>query len=191
MAEEEVNYEFSETPVVTSLPQQRKSPEDILGIAAEIWNKIKKSNIAATDDEKNDKLLAELQKTYSDFNISFPIVMRWMVQMRKYSSKAFEKYLLKHATTKLDSREEFLKLQAEYLTLLKLEESKHPDMAVIHKYKQNVIDMLLEEDKAFMDMHKQVEEEMEKKRVDDDSDRRKMLIEFIKKRTESEANFTQ
>ena len=129
------NIEFGEAPVEISVNTQQATPAAIGAIAKEIWQRITKSKVAIEDNPGNDRLLEALQAEFADFNKSFPLVLRWMVQMRKFRPKAFKKYLLKHASAKLDSRQAFLELQAEYLVLLYREEHSHPDERHVQQYR--------------------------------------------------------
>jgi hypothetical protein len=102
-----------------------------------------------------------------------------MVQMRKFNSKAFHTYLLKHSSMKLSSREAFLELQAEYLVLLyKAEHSKY-DEGAIRRYRDAIIKQLLEEDRTFQKLHKQVTDDMDKQRAVVDRERRQALVAYL------------
>ena len=173
------NYDFGEVPIKASVSTQRATPAEIVAIANQIWKRVLEANLREDDTAGSDSLLGELQGEFKDFNASFPLVLRWMVQMRKYRAKAFEKYLLKHASAKLDTREAFLELQAEYLVLLYREEHPHPDENFVRRYRESVVQHLLDEDKTFMALQKQVEEDMEKIEAAVDQDRRQRLYEFI------------
>ena len=181
---------YSETPVVPGsaaaasaatggggrgTPAGRATPEAIADIAAQIWRTIGASGVAADDEAGNSALLAKLQEEFKDFGTSFPIVLRWMVQMRVYSKKALLKYLLKHASADLSTRQGFLELQAEYLVLLQREQSAHPNEKQLQQYRASIIKVLLEEDREFMEVSKQVEEEFDRTAVAIDQDRRRKL----------------
>ena len=99
--------------------------------------------------------------------------------MRKFSAKAFEKYLLKHASAKLDTRQSFLELQADYLVLLYREEHRHPNEALVHQYRASIVDHLLEEDKVFSELQKEAEKDLAHSAACMDRDRRQRLYEFI------------
>ena len=122
------NFVFGEVPVsAPPAATRRASPDELVEMAGRIWTKVKNSGIAEEDSKGNDDLLKKLQDEFKDFNESFPVALRWMVQARKFSSQAFRKYLLKHAKTKLDTREAFIRLQGEYLPLLFEDGLIHPD----------------------------------------------------------------
>ena len=175
------NFSFGEAPVEApaSTSAQRASPAELVAIARQIWRRINDSKVSKADNDGNDWLLGKLQVDYKDFSTSFPLVMRWMVQMRKFNAKAFEKYLLKHASVKLDTRQAFLELQADYLTLLYREEHRHPDEKLVRQFRTSIIEALLEEDKTFIDMQKQVEKDLAVQESEVDRDRRKRLYDYL------------
>ena len=174
------HFSFGEAPVEASVASsQRATPAEIVAIARQIWRRVADSKVAKEDNAGNDQLLEAIQADYKDFNTSFPLVLRWMVQMRKFNAKAFEKYLLKHASAKLDTRQAFLELQADYLVLLYREEHRHPDENFVRRYRASIVEQLLEEDKTFLDMQKQVEEDLARHASDVDRDRRQRLYEYL------------
>ena len=181
MANEDAqNFAFGEVPVEASLSSaQRATPAELVALARQIWQRVTSANVANEDNAGNDKLLEKLQAEFSDFSTSFPIVLRWMVQMKKFSAKAFEKYLLKHASAKLNSREAFLELQADYLVLLYREEHKRPDENLVRRYRSSLIEQLLEEAKTFQKLQKQIEEELSRQDDAVSQDRRTRLYEFL------------
>ena len=180
MADPDTNYSFGEVPVEAQVHSaHRATPEELVAMAKKIWGKVGKSGVAKEDDKGNDALLEQLQAEFKDFNTSFPLVLRWMVQMRQFNAEALKKYLLMHASAKLDTREGFLKLQAEYLVLLYRETHRHPDEGFVRRYRESLVRQLLEEDKSFLKMQKQVEDDLAKQAVDYDIDRRQRLYQYL------------
>ena len=173
-------YEFSDIPVQASVSSaQRASPEQLADLAQQIWGEIGKSGVAPQDTRGNDKLLEELQGRHKDFSTSFPVVLRWMVQTRQFHREAFRKYLLKHATLKLNSREEFLRLQAEYLVILHRETHKHVNEAALKAYRDGIVKQLLDEDKQFVQIQKDVDTDEAKKEAERDQERRDALRDYL------------
>ena len=170
--------EFSESIISSNVVSPHSSIEDIITIANNIWNEVKTAKNTNDGKELNDRLVI-LQTKYNDFNSSFPLILRWMVQMRKYNELVFRKYLMKHSTTKLDTRESFLILQAEYLVLMYRHENKKINKTSIQSYREFIIKTLLDEDKEFMEIQEDVEKEMEKTKKENDNARRKKLFEII------------
>ncbi len=180
MANTDSNFVYDEIPVdVKTSSSKRATPEEIVALGEKIWKEIQNSGIAAEDEKGNDSLLETLQEKYKDFSTSFPIIMRFMVQMRKFNKKALLKYLRLHATSKLASEDEFLELQAEYLVLLYRETHPHPNEAYIKEYRRVLIDRLKDESRAFKEISKAVEEDQAKRDAAYDEDRRKRLHAYI------------
>jgi hypothetical protein len=193
MADEPANYVFSESDVIpgrslidTEIQTNRSTPEEIIAIANQIWKKVQSTEAS---EAASDKLLEEIQEEFKDFNTSFPLVVRWMVQLRKYRVKAFKKYLINHvAKADLSTKEKFLELQAEYPVLVAKEENPRRDSNFIREYRASIVKQLLEEDKLFMEMQKKVEEDFEKDAEKYDQERRQKLYSYLlSKRVQSEA----
>jgi hypothetical protein len=175
-------------PVQATTHTGHAAPEDIIAIGKQIWSRVCASGVGAKDDAGNDKLLTRLQNEFKDFNASFPIVMRWMVQMRQFNDKALHKYLLKHGTANLDTREAFLDLQAEYLVLLYREEHPRADRSFINQYRASLVAQLRKEDKEFMDMNATVEAELKDQQAKIDRERREEIyVQLLARRVKAEA----
>jgi len=164
---------------VRTFSSKNASPDELVALANDIWKKITSSGVSPGDEAGSDKLLETLQKEFGDFNASFPLVLRWMVQLRRYQPKAFRKFLLKYAAAKLNSREDFLRLQAEYPVFLYRAENKHPPESAVNKYRELVVKQLLDEDREFLEVQKQVEKELEERQKQFDSERRRELYALL------------
>jgi hypothetical protein len=158
--------------------QPRATSEEILAIARQIWQRVAASGVAADDDRGNDSLLAVLQADFKDFGTTLPLVLRWMVQMRKFSAKALRTYLVKHAAAKLATRREFLELQAEYPVLLYRAEGRRQPSEV-RAYRAAIIESLVAEDAEFLEIQKKAEAELARLAAADDQDRRRRLYDFL------------
>lgn len=177
--DDDTNYVYGEVAGVEpefKTHTERASLEDILAIAKEIWARVNSSGVDVKDDAGNDKLLAEVQKEFKDFTASFPLILRWIVQARKYNYNALRKYLMKHAHTELNSREKLLELQAEYLVFIYREEHPRVSTKLIHEYRRRLVEQLHVEDKQFLEMHKQAEKEVEDFNKAVDAERRKEIL---------------
>lgn len=171
---------FNEVPVTTKVGGGRATPEEIVAIGRRFWQRIQSSGVAAEDDDGNDRLLDSLQKEFKDFTSSFPIIVRWAVQMRKFSSTALDKYLRLHATADLSSREGFLRLQAEYLVILFREDNaRRHDEKAVQAYRTALVKQLLEEDEQFQKLQEEAEKESKAKEQALDAERRRNLYRFV------------
>lgn len=176
------DYVFDDVPVQASAgiaTSQRATPDELVEMASKIWGEVRASGVAADDDPGNEALLKRLQEAHKDFGQSFPLVLRWMVQLRLFSPRALRKYLLKHASARLDTREEFLRLQAEYLVILHKEAHPHADESRVKRYRDGVVEALLREDREFMEITRQVEEDMAKTAAAVSAERRQKIYSAL------------
>jgi hypothetical protein len=158
----------------------RASPEEIVTIGRQIWRRVQDSGVAPGDDAGNDKLLESMQNEFRDFNASFPLVLRWAVQLRKFSASALDKYLRLHATADLSTREGFLRLQAEYLVVLYREDnSRRHDEKAVQAYRAALVKQLLDEDEAFLALQKEAEAEAAAAAAATDAERRQCLHQLV------------
>ncbi len=169
----DTNYAFGECNVEHQ-EQKRATPDELIIMAKKIWSEV---NVKTT--KTNDELLNFIQDKYKDFTTSFPLVIRWMVQMKQFNVEALRKWLLKHGTAQLKTRTDFLELQADYLVLLYRETHSHPDEKFMKNYRASIIEELLKEDKEFIEVQKQIEDEMEKSDEEFNVARRKQLFEYL------------
>jgi hypothetical protein len=172
-------YEFGETDVKASINTPKVSLEEVLQIGDKIFKQIKDSKVDPNNAADSDALLERLQTEHTDFLNSFPVVLRWMVQTRKYSTRAFKKYLMKHSSAKLDSRESFLRLQAEFMVLMFKEEHPRSPTNVINQYRQSIVDSLIEENRVFEEITKKVEEDLKQTKDNATEARRQLLYKYL------------
>ncbi|NBQ43285.1 MAG: hypothetical protein EBU23_12565 [Mycobacteriaceae bacterium] len=180
-----MSYVFEEVrgaPPAGRASAGRATPEEIVAIGRQIWRRVQDSGVAPSDDAGTDKLLDSLQNEFRDFNASFPLVLRWAVQLRKFSATALDKYLRLHATADLSTREGFLRLQAEYLVALYREDNqssgRHDEKAV-QAYRAALVKQLLEEDEAFIALQKEAEAEAAAQAAATDAERRQCLHQLV------------
>jgi hypothetical protein len=180
MSADETQYAFGEVPVSARVSSEASAtPDELVKIANGIWRQIKKSNIDANNEPENDALLERLQTEHKAFATSFPIALRWMVQLRSYKANAFRRYLLKHAAATLKTREDFLRLQAEYLVCLFQENSKnHPSPKQVGEYREGIVKQLLAEDELYREMVEEVDADIQRLSKENDAERRAALYKL-------------
>jgi len=134
--------------------------DDLLKLADTIWNDIK-SDINYNKEEKLSYMTEYYFSKYKDFSYSFPIVIRWMIQLNTYNRKAFKKYLLKFKETKLISRKDFAILQAEYLVLIYKETHSHYKNSDVNTYRDFIVKQLVDEEALHTTVEKEFKQELE------------------------------
>lgn len=172
--EDNANYIFTETEVKPNMNYAKSLPlDDILALGNNIWNEVR-HNPDIKNEKKAEEIYYATYNKYHDFGSSFPLILRWMVQMHKYSEKAFKKFLRKYSTANISSKKDFLILQADYIVYL-YEENKHCDKKHINTYREFIIKQLLEEEEQM----KKIDEELKTEIANLDDEKRKRLYEYI------------
>lgn len=175
----DANYIFTETEVKPNVNYAKSLPlDDLISLGNKIWNEVR-SNPDIKDEKKLEEIYYATYNKYHDFGSSFPLILRWMVQMRRYSEKAFKKFLMKYSTANISSKKDFLILQADYIVYL-YEENKHYDKKHVNVYREFLIKQLLDED----DQMKKIEAELKTELASIDDEKRKRLYDYIKQQTE-------
>jgi len=185
---DDAQFVYDEVPVSAKVHSTgAATPEELVRMAGKIWKEVKAERISLNDHRRLDEQLARLQKEYRDFATSFPVVLRWQVQMRKYNSVAFKRYLVKHASVELKTKEDFLRLQAEYLVHMFREENPHSGNHLVRRYRDNIVKQLLDEDKQFEQVQKQVDLEVAEMDKANDTERRTQLYNLLRQRQKESA----
>lgn len=186
------NVAYGEAPPIRIVETKLKSEQiaEIVKQGAVIYSEVKESKIEPMDHDGNEALLKRLQDSHKDFNTSFPLVLRWMVQIRQFDEKVFTQFLNfykknaggPNAMSVFPTREKFLEVQAEYLVLMY--RATHPRLTgdEIRTYRKNIVDQLMKEDKEFLDTHAEVEKERKALEEEANKRRRAALYEFLRKR---------
>jgi hypothetical protein len=183
---DEATHVYGEAPIVAGVHSARQAtPEQLCELAQLVWKEVTRSGVAPDDDAGNEALLEALHARHEDFGKSFPLVLRWMVHTRQFRAKAFAKFVrvfAKAATGAAGaprSREDFLKLQGEYLVLLWRELNPRAGKAAAAKYREEIVAMLLAEDKAFSDIQEEVDRDFAAQAQAADADRRQRLYAHL------------
>lgn len=156
--------------------QNRATPDELVEIGKQLWDDVRNSGVDPSHEKESEALLARIQEKYKEFTQSFPLVVRWTVQLREFNARALKRYFLKHATASLETRAEFLELQAEYLVLLRQEKSpQRLTTKELAAYRKSVVDALKQEDELFTTTTKQVEEEFERRKQQFADERRQAV----------------
>ena len=134
--------------------------EEISLTAKNIWKKIIEYYLKNKTNEGQIELLSQLQNEYKEFFLSFPLVLRWMVEMKQFKINVFKEYLDKFISTEIGSKTEFLKLQGYYLVMLFKEFNKSASKEDIENYEREINDYLMIEDESFKEMEEEAKEEI-------------------------------
>lgn len=124
--------------------------------------------------------LSHIQKKYPQFAKTFPIVLRYMVQMQKFSSRAFERFIKKMKTKPYRSEEEFCERQADYVKYLFIETSHSHNTEDAKKVWTRTYETLLKEVKAFKQAEEQIKKKLDKTKQINSKERRHELKQLLK-----------
>ena len=190
----------AETPIKASVTETSLSAKEIIESANSIWQEVKASGVLAkisdpsqraANEKKRDELLVMLQRRETDFQSSFPLVLRWMVQIGQYRQSAFHKYLLKYSKAIKDglrNEEEYTKLQAEYLVLLFIELNPRTSLKEQQNYRQHLVDTLLAETKQFTKLQEEADKEIKQiAAASAERNRKQLYALLLAKKVESES----
>ena len=177
--EDNAEYIFTESSVDQSY--EHNLPIDkVIELGSDIYNKVKIGlNKLNNDNTKIDEFYHMIFNEHKYFASSFPIVLRWMVYMNKFSTKAFKKYLIKYSSSNINNKRDFLELQAEYLVFL-FKEEKHYTPQQISSYRNSIINQLLNEEETFLKIQQEIELETKEKEKQKELDNRNNLYNYIK-----------
>lgn len=153
--------------------------EEIAKIAKSIWKKIIEYYLK---NNNSSELLNQLQNEYNEFFLSFPLVLRWMVEMRQFKMKVFKAYLDKFINVEISSKTEFLKLQGDYLVMLFIDLNPAAPKEKIAQYEEDITNYLLLEDETFKDMEEEAKEELKKETEKITKEKKELLYNLILKK---------
>jgi hypothetical protein len=153
--------------------------EEIAKTAKEIWKKIIEYYLK---NSNSSELLNNLQTEYNEFFLSFPLVLRWMAEMKQFKMKVFKTYLDKFINAEINSKTEFLKLQGDYLVMLFVDLNPAASKANIAKYEEDITNYLLLEDETFKDMEEEAKEELKKENEQMTREKKESLYNLILKK---------
>lgn len=151
----------------------------IIAEAEAIAKAVVEAKIDKTEHKKIDELLAKLQTKHRDFNASFPIPMRMIVQKQDFSRDVFVKYLRyyqsvtreesKISLAPFSTKQRFLEVQAEYCVMCAKHANPKYDHKRLQQYRTDTIARLVAEDKKITKIQEQILAE-DKKRKDEAAD---------------------
>lgn len=147
--------------------------KDAMSIWSDFKKRMRSDSIFAELDI--DKQLEYYQKLHHNFTMTFPIVLRYMIQLRKFSKKAFVKYLKKLRANPYKSELEYCERQADYVKYLYIELSDTHNMKEAQAMWQQTYDMLVAEVEIFKKANEKVKKKLEKSNVQNSLEKREEL----------------
>jgi hypothetical protein len=147
-------------------------------VAKNIWKFVIEYNLKNTIFDEI-KLLEELQIEHTQFSLIFPLVLRWMVQMKQFKVHAFKEYLSFFISAEILSRSDFIKVQSEYLVLLFKNLNPTSTKIDIENYREQIISHLMNEDELFKKIEEEAKVELEQQNNNIQTNRRNAIYNAI------------
>jgi hypothetical protein len=126
-----------------------------------------------------EKQLEFYQKNHNNFTMSFPIVLRYMIQLQSYSKKAFVKFVNKLQNNPYRSELEYCERQADYVKYLFMELNSSHNMQEAQKTWQVTYDMLAKEVQMFKDAEETIKQKLEKNDKQSSLEKRSELKDLL------------
>jgi hypothetical protein len=127
--------------------EKQVSPRDLLKEASIMWKKCKNG----ADGGEGVALLARMHTEHREFCTAYPIVARYMCEMKIYSRKAFAQYLAHIQKHPWKSESDYLDSCAEYATILYkvTNAARHPSAQDILSVRMSIRKALQDETAEF------------------------------------------
>jgi hypothetical protein len=151
--------------------------ETYINDADDIWGNFKE-RLKTDPGFRNmnpDDQLNFYQKNYNRFTMAFPIVLRYMIQLRQFNKKAFAKFVKKMMANPYRSELEYCERQADYVKYLFMELSPSHNMKEAHAIWKQTYDMLAKEVEVFKKAEERVKEKLEKNNSQNSIEKRNEL----------------
>ena len=123
----------------------------------------------------SDKQLDYYQKNNHEFSMTFPLTLRYMIQLKQYNKKAFAKFIKKLQSNPYRSELEYCERQADYVKYLYMETSSDHNMKNAQQVWKNTYDMLAAEVKMFKDAEEKIKKKLEINNEKNEEERRDEL----------------
>ena len=117
--------------------------DQLVAYGDSLFAQIKKLKINLDDEADIERNEDMLRQRHDKFIYSYPIVFKYMLHCRKYSSKAFRAHILKLSKSMNRSSDEYLECQTDYATRLFMGNEKNP--IKIKKFREETFKCLKDE----------------------------------------------
>lgn len=128
----------------------------------------------------DEKWLAYYQKKNKKFATTFPIALRYMIQLGQYKEKAFRKFLKRLQHKKYKNEREYCERQADYVKYLYIEVTDHHDERMAKEVWTKTFDTLWKETIVFKEAEERIKKKNEKNEKTNALERRNELKELLK-----------
>ncbi|ARA72192.1 hypothetical protein BNJ_00372 [Kaumoebavirus] len=168
-----------------SLPEQEKvgrNIEEAMKFAGELFRVIKTGEAFKEDPKLKDNKEAQfdfLKKKYPNFARAYLIVLKYMVDERKYSPKAFKKFLVKLYANKTKGIEGYVERQADYAMFLYMALNPRYSDVEARRTWQYTYDVMMAQYKDIDKKYAEAKAELQKQKDDAKEEKKRNILQFI------------
>lgn len=160
--------------------QHTKTQDEIVDIAEQIYQEVKRENLDKKDIKAVDAQLKRMWEKHKDFAREFPVIFRWTIQAQEYRKPVFKHYLQHEHRPFWKKRHDMLIAQVEYLVNLRRKGARDNRAPLpagdTDAYRKRMQEMILKEDEDFLKANEEADKEIERRqRV-----RKVKLKEFVR-----------
>ncbi|MCK4967656.1 MAG: hypothetical protein KAS12_01260 [Candidatus Aenigmarchaeota archaeon] len=152
--------------------------------ANEIWKEFRdicaREKITYDNIKRIDELMLHYKTTHRIFYRNHPLVLRFMIELGKFSSSAFKKYLKWLIYNPFKSHEEFLGTMAKYARFLYQEQTPHYHVQDAQKYEMDIKESLLQDSNELKDQYEKAKKEVEKKEENNKQYQKEELLRILR-----------
>jgi hypothetical protein len=178
---EDSNAIYGEIDVNTKINLSKEAKDkkitELSALAKKIWKRIIEINLKK--EYPQEMLLNVMQSEYNEFFLSFPLVLRWMVEANQFKITAFNRYLEIFLDSDIKSKKDFLKLQGKYLVILYKELNPTLPEEKIILYEEEINNLLFVEDETFKQMEEEALEEIKEESKKASNERKEYIYNMI------------
>ena len=147
-----------DTGLIESRESRQANIDGVIAKLDEIWEFIHEIDFDPKNKNETDGIIADIKENYPDIMVLIPVCVQLMVLEDKRSTKALRTVL----KTRVNNKEDFLLLQAAYVT--ELFHEVHPNMTrkELLAYRSRIHERLIKEDEHMVEASKEMEVETAK-----------------------------
>ncbi len=168
-------------PIIKQVAEEEKTPDEIIKEANIIWRKVGNRKLLIDDEDGRGDLLVEMQREHINFARAYPIVLRFMCSLSKFSTKAFKYYLCKIKNNPWKNETEYLDSQVDYLVLLYKETNRGWTPQMVNNYKDTMRKTLQTEHDDMKKIGKEQSEFVKKLQKEREENQTEILRMFYEK----------
>lgn len=155
--------------------------DDIVEEAVAINKELQSRKLPPTDNDASDAFMSEMRREHKQFATSYPIVLRYMCQMRQFSKDALRQYLMHIKAHPWKNQNEYLDSQADYVVILYKKTHQRWNRTQVENLRKNVRGLLQQEHDKFVELGEKYKGEVDSEEAEYKRSREEDLAAFYRK----------